>query len=427
MELFKYLAKMNRWFAYGIGVANVVSSIFSGNKRLCENLPADLLYTFADVLQANRRPGGTGFLPHQLAFVQAGVVVGQRPILKNKMVVLDILKSPVYDKILHLMTSDADRPRRRELAANFKSMKELAKPQMFRMWVGGDAEIQYHNRTIELLAMLCLGRDASGSTAFVQSQVPGLALAAEYMEVDEVQKGGNGGGAQSVDVVSICRAMKSNLLMLLEYAYYNTNLKDDLFTASLLHVRVLESSHASLKRMEPSIEQGDMSKLDEAFLLRVLKTVLGYLEFGSRNKESPEVQPTIENLFKPTFEKLHAGPGGVPRKNEVYRAAVSRSLGFIIDSPHLKAQRLVDDDRRSSITAGDSIVYNTSFRHCIAKISEEAGILDAIHADHDSLVQHFIDISSHTNVTDVVYQRELKAAEKASRELNRVRTSAGTN
>ena len=117
----------------------------------------------------------------------------------------------------------------------------------------------------------------------------------------------------------------------------------------------------------------------------------------------------------------------MPRKNEVYRAAVSRSLGFIIDNPHLKAQRLVDDDRRSSITAGDSIVYNTSFRHCIAKLSEEAGILDAIHADHDSLVQHFIDISSHTNVTDVAYQRELKAAEKASRELNRARTSAGLN
>ena len=55
------------------------------------------------------------------------------------------------------------------------------------------------------LAMMCVGRDKTGAVEYVQSQLPALELAAEYMDVQHVQHTYSQlGQPNSPDVVAMC-------------------------------------------------------------------------------------------------------------------------------------------------------------------------------------------------------------------------------
>merc|ERR1719265_2870643 len=103
-DMYIQLPLLRMWFNYGVGVANCIAMVFFNNRRLCENVPEDIVYDFGRTLAKRAR----GFLPHQLSFLLGIVAVGQRPILKNKQCIVEMLKTgngAVFGegKVLHLL------------------------------------------------------------------------------------------------------------------------------------------------------------------------------------------------------------------------------------------------------------------------------------------------------------------------------------
>ena len=118
-------------------------------------MPKDLVYDFGAALAARAR----GFLPHQLSFLHSILVVGDRKISRNAQIISDLLKTQDGPAVCHVMLGEENCKRRIDLLKQFSSLSELKKPEAFRKWKGEDAELMYNIKSIELLALLCVGSD----------------------------------------------------------------------------------------------------------------------------------------------------------------------------------------------------------------------------------------------------------------------------
>ncbi|MFM7983832.1 MAG: hypothetical protein ACKPKO_31355, partial [Candidatus Fonsibacter sp.] len=77
-----------------------MDGIFQNNRRFCEIVKEEIVYDVGQAIVKSKAVGN-GFLPERLEILLSVVVVGKRPIVRNKEIVLSMLKNPNYSTILH--------------------------------------------------------------------------------------------------------------------------------------------------------------------------------------------------------------------------------------------------------------------------------------------------------------------------------------
>jgi len=366
--LFSQLDLLVGWFNYGVGVANTIAAIFKNNRELCERLPSHLIYAFGGVLQRRSR----GFLPHQLSFLQSAVCVGERSILTNKMTVAEMLKNPAYNQVLHLMKDHSGRARRLELLKNFTSWKQLAQPEMFRKWTGDDAELMYCNKSYELVGLLCIGEDSSGTSAWVQAQMAAEELAVQYLEIHDLQTRAQEGvmddeededdgertkrrpppaalspRTNTPDVIRMCRTLKSSMIQLFHYCHYHTEIHDEMFLNSELHVQLIDTLVNELEDL--CFGQDLLMGAEEDFVHRGLRSLNAFLEFAIRKTNydgsTPEEMKFLVNKKMLGFlirvlGRYESRKLKVTQAPEVFCAEVRRLIGWIRNDSNSKGLRV---------------------------------------------------------------------------------------
>ena len=126
---------LDQWMALNVGAANVVASIFYGNRTLSERIEQEIVTQFCQNLLDNLDEDGPGYLPHQLQFLETIVVADGHPIPANKVKILDVLQKSEFAPIVDLMDMDDERERLLDSVRNFKSHGQLKKKNAFHRWL----------------------------------------------------------------------------------------------------------------------------------------------------------------------------------------------------------------------------------------------------------------------------------------------------
>ncbi|CAD7974777.1 unnamed protein product, partial [Amoebophrya sp. A120] len=278
---FEHLPTLRTWFNYGVGMANPIASIFRNNRELCEKVPVALIYDFAFALQARSR----GFLPHQLAFFHSILVVGDRKINRNADILAEILSKPRFDKVLHCLFDSDGRKKRRSMLRKFASLEELSKPEPFRKWNGDDAELVYSVKSVELLSLICLGQGDGGRSSFVVNMISPDSLTVQYMEVHETVYITTEpvGGQPSISKAAqeMARVLQGAMLDLMSNCYYETEVRDDRFWNSDIHLYLLELLTTEIDKIfNVSAKNRPVTDSEEIFVHRVLRALNNYVQWA---------------------------------------------------------------------------------------------------------------------------------------------------
>ncbi len=218
---------------------------------------------------------------------------------------------------------------------------------MFRGWQGDDAELMYYNKSIELLALLCVGEDRSGVTSYVTSVLSADNLVHRFLEIHEIQWALKAKGNTNAN--HMCRTLKGSLLLLLHHAYYHTDMKDVRFWNSQLHINLLSLLTESLERV---FSQPMIQTVEEGYVHRVLRALNAYLEYGKvETDKDGSTPPAITALFNETLLKtldlVEKNDVKVPQDQNVFIVEVRRLRGWISGDDSCKTLRpinKVDDD-----------------------------------------------------------------------------------
>lgn len=358
-ELFSALSNLKSWLNYGVGVSNTITEIFKGNQTLCERVPEELIYHYGKVITARSR----GFQPHQLSFFDGIVAIGQRPVLKNKELVLEMFKDKAYSKCLHFFNTEDERERRKKLLRGFTSWDQIRLPEMFRKWKGDDAEMVYNHKSLLLLCSLCHGRDRAGGVAFVQALCPARNLAVALIEIDQVQReDGMTSGA-----CSMCKSVKAAMWRLLQLAYYESDMRDTNFLCSEAHALILEMLMSELgELLSVHGRKWDGSRLsidNETYIHTLLQAVNSYLELSSKVPIDVARLVTAKQDFGKLFGVLSNNASKVPHDNELFKVGVLRALSFIKGNERGKMLRLH--------TFGNSMETNQEAEDADSKTQDE--------------------------------------------------------
>lgn len=432
-HIFKQIHRLVSWFSAGVGVANVIAAMFIENANLSEQMPADLIYKFGQVLVQNREYETPIFKPHQLAFLQCLIVDGQRPVVRNKLLVLEMIRNPSYSKVLLLLDQEEqktnssgaptvnpplDRNRCSELLLNFSSWSELVKPRMFRKWHGNDAEIQYHNVSLELLATLCIGRDRSGATEFVQFLAPAKIIAADYLFIDATQ---NIEGGSSVDCKRMSRTLKKTLLHIIEGAYYDTELHDEEFLSSTIHFELLECVQLELSNDVGRMKKGEVTAVGERMMAQVVNTITLLLEYTEKKMWEPRIEQLMKEKYAPIMQELCSPTITFKTLNDaLFKSAVTRALALLKGQPEdmqTQTRQRLQSKASSLLNESESAVVNARLQNLTMLLLDCGETKESISQEHAQLIMHIANIANITNPASQEYQHEKLAAQRTWRRM----------
>lgn len=407
---YQRLEKLSEWHGKDVGIAQAIGGIFRGNRPLCENVSEDLVYDVGRKLVQARR-AGSKFMPQHLDFLQSLIVTGQRPIIRNKELILSMLKNPYYAEVLHIMETPPMMKRRQELLTRFKSFQELEKPAILRKWAGEDGEVQYHIRCLTMLAKLCIGRDESGGSAFVQAKFPPKQLVMSYMSINEAQKPGC-----SQQCLYICLLLKSTILDLVNSAYYDTDLKDDIFYNSSRHVELLAEVYSELAKLQEEMTRRSLAKVEEDFLCQILKLFNSLVEHTTADRWHLDIEPMLRDRVHPLAMELNLPHYTVPNHNHFFKTAVSRLLGWLQNDDDLKQQRLIEMAPEEA--PGDrSRQFTLEVQEFVKQLRQNEHMKKVLEQEKAAMVDDVCGIYVLSNVGDEAYQREKERAQAEGRPI----------
>ncbi|CAD7946435.1 unnamed protein product [Amoebophrya sp. A25] len=178
------------------------------------------------------------------------------------------------------------RKKRRSMLRKFDSLAELARPEAFRKWNGDDAELMYSIKSIELCSLLCLGQGDPGASSFIVNMISPDQLTVQYMEVHETVYTVNTTDSAKAPQVTrasqdIARVMQGAMLDLLNFCYYETDLKDERFWNSDFHIYLLELLTSDVDKIfNVSARSRPITEVEEIFTHKVFRAMNNYIEFG---------------------------------------------------------------------------------------------------------------------------------------------------
>eukprot|EP00397_Hematodinium_sp_SG-2012_P000177 GEMP01000177.1.p1 GENE.GEMP01000177.1~~GEMP01000177.1.p1 ORF type:complete len:2785 (+),score=546.68 GEMP01000177.1:287-8641(+) len=408
--MFPYLELLRKWFNYGVGVSNCIAAIFKNNRVTCEQLPIDLVYDFAKVLHERKR----GFLPYQLSFLLSIVKAGERPILRNKQVVIEVLKEERFKNILHLLRGADGRQVKERLIRKFSSWKELQKPEMFRTYSNDDAEIIYHTKSLELLGFLCLGNDrASGGTTYVQSLFPADELAMQFMDLHRLQQSVCDSKTAKpvsnlVDMKKILGLTKGTIMTLFSSGYYETDFKNPHFWNSDIHVRVLT---AVIDDVDSLFQSGEpVFGQEEMYVVKALRALNRFVEFCRSSLEG-SMKKLVDGPLLSLVKKLSEDKYTVRANNPAFKVITNRAYSLILNEgpkvgrlPPEHFSDAVSPRRRSTI--GLAGVQRGEWEAFAQDIKNHPKIVAKTEADHLTMINHILNIAELTDPSVPAYRNQ---------------------
>lgn len=152
----------------------------------------------------------------------------------------ELLKKQEYNNVLtvlHLVDPTPDnRHRLKRMIETFTSSAQFEKSEIFRAWPANstDAELVYYFKCLELLTLLAVGRDRSGTEHFVATQVPLRACLDQLHDALELAL-----NTASADVECAAAMHAELLLRFLAETYYDTEVHDNVALHSARHRQAL--------------------------------------------------------------------------------------------------------------------------------------------------------------------------------------------
>jgi hypothetical protein len=277
----------------------------------------------------------------------------------------------------------------------------------------------YHNKVIELLALLCLGRDRVGGVAFVQSLVSAREVGASFCEIDKIQQSA-GSSRDATDVVRVCRLLKASYQRLLQSCYYDTEMKDAIFLDSKLHCTLLQTIYDEFVTLfqgqaGPAIK----SPLDEDYIHSILAGLNSYFEFGYKSLDSAaHVKEIVGGKFIPLFKEILQEKYSVPVNNDLFKRGLQRAIGWTEGDENAKCLRLLptgsDGTPRNQNQQNSTAMH---FEKFVNELVNHPKIIKQMEEDQDTMIRQFLTIAEVTDPTDQAYQKEKKDAEQSKRNL----------
>lgn len=236
-------------------MALLAVEVFRGNRELCQQVTADLVNRFAELIVRDRQLGKTG--PWYLLFFNAIVVAQGTPIVRNQALVIEALKQRSPTAMLHLMQGEDGLDRVVKLADGFSSMGQLRDLEASR-WVGGaDGELIYYITSVEVLIGVACGHGSQVlvNRPFVSTLFPATSLMRLLLRTSRVRAPPpNGMKHASVHVRLKIIWMKLARLLLYDV---EKNMVDIDLLASPLHVEFFQEMLDWIERaLRPERAQG---------------------------------------------------------------------------------------------------------------------------------------------------------------------------
>lgn len=398
------LAKIHEWTGRGIDAMHAIGAIYRGNHSLCEHISEDIIYEVGQLLVREQEERNK-FLSQRLHFLKSLVVSGQRPIVRNKEIILNMLKNPFYNKVLLLFDGEGDAARRGELLRNFKSWKELEKPEINRVLHGTDSELEYHRSCLGLLASLCVGRDESGASAYVQAKCPALKLVRAYLDVSNIRVAQD----SSNDCKNMCFALQRSMLNLVVAVYYDTELKDGVFYSSTTHLVLLEACVNQLQRLQWDLYGSGLSDNDEEFLIQIVHFFSALVEFTPRGQWHAGIETLLSTRLQAILTELAKPNCKVRKDNQYFKASVNRTLGWLTGDRESASQRLrhnteapTSEDRSHQLSA--------ACHTFIQELMEQPSVQAALQNEQSNMIKDVCQISDLTDPANAEYMKEKDAA-----------------